>query len=439
VNAFPLRSVAFVLAQSLSGLGAAATSFAIDVWVFQHTGSYAIFAFLAFLAALPAVLLAPFSGALVDRLPRGALLVSCDIGSLSVVAAAAGLAYGDLFSVPVAGTSMVALSTIQTVRWPALSSAVTQITPKASLARVTGLEETAQATASVVAPILGAALFHLAGLMPIFLAHALLLSVCTGVVFCTGLPLSGGERTQNTLLKSVFSDPAFGLRWIAGKKQLLHLLIFMATLNIGCAIFVTSIAPIVLSFLAADSLAIVVSAGSIGLVLGGIAMTAMGGIRPFDRGVIVGAAGIAAGVLIFGFSGSVPFFALGTFLFFFMHPVVNTATQVRWRQETPLDVQGRVFAIRRMISSGLNPLAIALSIPLSAHVFGPALSVLRSQVPGVDGVWGPTQAGGLGFMVATLGFAMLSVVGLAAWRGFLGERAEASAGQALNEKAEELS
>lgn len=416
---FPYRSVAFVLAQGVSGLGAAATSFAIDVWVFKRTGSYETFAFLAFLAALPPLLLAPISGALVDRAQRKVLLLSCDAGSFLILAMAALAAYNDWFTVIGAAALMILLAMIQTVRWPALSSTVSLITPKEHMARITGLEETVQATALVLAPVVGAALFHFAGLLYIFSLHLVLLSIVLSVVWLSRLPPKPADTRGTSLFSALFSDPAFGFRWIVKRKQLLHLLVFMATLNIGCAIFVTSSAPIVLSYTSADGLAIVAASGGIGLVLGGIVMTATGGIQPYERGIMLGAAGIASGVVVFGFSGAVALFALGSFVFFFMHPVVNAAAQVVWRRETPVDIQGRVFSIRRMVSSGLNPLAIALSIPLATKVFGPVLEMLHAHVPSVGSLWQANQAGRLGLMVSTLGCAMLAVIAIAAMRRFL--------------------
>ena len=269
-----IRPVSFVLAQGLSGLGAAATSFAIDVWVFQTTSSYTIFATLALMAALPALVLAPFSGSLVDRLPRRKVLMSCDAASLTVIAMALLAVTMHAVSVAGAATVMVLLSTIQTVRWPALTSTVTMITPKQHLARISGLEEAVQATSVVAAPIVGAALFHLAGLSPILLLNGLTFVFSISVVLSIRLPTAPAPPGQTSVQRSVFGDPAFGMRWIWARKHLLHLLVFIAVLNLGCATFVTVNAPLVLSFTDAKTLGLVMATGSGGLVLGGILMTA---------------------------------------------------------------------------------------------------------------------------------------------------------------------
>jgi len=413
-----------VSAQGLSSLGSAATSFAIDVWVFKQTGSYMLFATLAIVAAVPALVLSAFSGALVDKYPRGRLLIACDLTSALGIVLAAMLVASGRFGVVAAGAVMLLLACVQTVRWPALTSTVTLITPAHQLPRISGFEETVQATATVAAPIVGAALFHLAGLLPIFVLDIATYIVCVSAVLLSRLPMRHAAADTRTALASVFRDPAFGIRWIWQRGHLLRLLGFLATLNLGCAIFVTVQTPLALSYVDSQALATILATGSAGLVMGGFLMTGIGGIQPYQRGVLYGAAGVALGVLIYGLSNTRIQFALGAFLFGFLHPVINSSTQVIWRRETPIDIQGRVFAVRRMISWGLNPLAIALSIPLSKYAFGGLHDWLVARVPGIASRWPSGQTGQLGLMLTVLGVCMIVLVAYFAATGKLNDDRE---------------
>lgn len=59
-----LRSVKrMVMARSISAIGSRLTTFALDIWVYQTTGSYRSFVLLAFLAALTTLLIGPWAGA----------------------------------------------------------------------------------------------------------------------------------------------------------------------------------------------------------------------------------------------------------------------------------------------------------------------------------------------------------------------------------------
>jgi MFS transporter, DHA3 family, macrolide efflux protein len=56
--------------QFVSALGSGLTAFALDVWVFQRTGSITQFALATLFFVLPRVLIAPLAGVVVDRWNR---------------------------------------------------------------------------------------------------------------------------------------------------------------------------------------------------------------------------------------------------------------------------------------------------------------------------------------------------------------------------------
>jgi hypothetical protein len=71
---------------------------------------------------------------------------------------------------------------------------------------------------------------------------------------------------------------------------------------------------------------------------------------------------------------SIPLIAIGTFGMFFVLPIVNGCSQAIWQTKTPVEVQGRVFAVRRMIGASTIPLAYLLSGPLADRVFEPLMA-----------------------------------------------------------------
>jgi len=52
-------------------------------------------------------------------------------------------------------------------------------------------------------------------------------------------------------------------------------------------------------------------------------------------------------------------------------PIVNGCSQAIWQRKTPADVQGKVFAVRRMFAWFMTPLAFGLAGPLADRVFEP--------------------------------------------------------------------
>jgi hypothetical protein len=96
----------------------------------------------------------------------------------------------------------------------------------------------------------------------------------------------------------------------------------------------------------------------------------------------------------------------------FTMPIINGSSQAIWQTKVAPDVQGRVFAVRRMIAWSAMPLAYILAGPLADRVFNPLLvegGALASSVGLVVGV-GAGRGTGLLFMISGL----LSIV-VAAW------------------------
>src|SRR5687767_7115362 len=83
--------------QLISSLGSQLTGFALSVYVYQTTGSLMLFALNQTAYMLPFILIAPFSGALVDRIDRKWAMILSDTGAgLSTLAIVLLYLTGDL-------------------------------------------------------------------------------------------------------------------------------------------------------------------------------------------------------------------------------------------------------------------------------------------------------------------------------------------------------
>ncbi len=86
-----------------------------------------------------------------------------------------------------------------------------------------------------------------------------------------------------------------------------------------------------------------------------------------------------------------------------MLPIINGSSQALWQSKVAVDVQGRVFAVRRMFAWIAMPLAYILAGPLADYVFNPLLvegGPLEDSIGKVIGV-GPGR--GSGFLFVWLG------------------------------------
>ena len=97
-------------------------------------------------------------------------------------------------------------------------------------------------------------------------------------------------------------------------------------------------------------------------MVGGLFITAWGGLKARRvYGVVVPL--IIAGVaqVAFGLSHWLYFSAAMIFIVEAMMPIMNAHSQTIWQTQTPHELQGRVFAVRRLIAQFTWPLSAALA------------------------------------------------------------------------------
>jgi hypothetical protein len=144
-------------------------------------------------------------------------------------------------------------------------------------------------------------------------------------------------------------------------------------------------------------------------------MTATGGPRPRIYGILGAVAAMSVSFLLTGARPSLLLTSIGTLIFFTGIPIMNGSSQAIWQAKVPPDLQGRVFAVRRMIAQFTTPIGDFSSGPLADRVFNPLL------VPG------GALAGSVGLLIGVgenRGIAFMFIVGavfpllIAMW-GFL--------------------
>jgi len=158
------NAVLFVAISLLSGFGSTAMALVAGIWILDLTGSSSV-AGLTGLSVYAPVLLAPWLGALVDRLPRRPMLIWVNVlvaaGLLTLLAVRSKGQIWLIFTVMVArGLSYVLLDAGETALLPAALSADT-------LGRVNGWRSSAQEGMKLVAPLAGAALYASHGAAPL--------------------------------------------------------------------------------------------------------------------------------------------------------------------------------------------------------------------------------------------------------------------------------
>jgi MFS transporter, DHA3 family, macrolide efflux protein len=393
--------------QVVSRLGSGLTGFALAVWVYQRTGSVTQLALISFSLTLPAVLISPFAGTLVDRWDRRWALILSDSGSGLCTLAIALLVWSGRSEIWLIYLALAVSSVFQSVQWPAFSASTSLLVRKQDLGRANGLAQLGLAIAQVLAPVLGAALLatiHLAGVILVdFLTFAF--AILTLALVRVPRPVRA-EAARGSL----WHEAGQGWRYLRQRPGLLGLLTLFATTNFSVGMVTVLITPLVLSFATPAVLGPVLSVAGAGMLVGGVAMSAWGGPRRRVVGIFVPLLVQVAALLAGSLRPSAPLIAGAAFVFMLGFPIINACSQAIWQTKVAPDVQGRVFAIRQMVALSAIPLAQLLAGPLSDRVFRPLLVAGGPLAGSVGRVLGVGPARGIALLFMALAMVNLLVL-----------------------------
>jgi hypothetical protein len=112
----------------------------------------------------------------------------------------------------------------------------------------------------------------------------------------------------------------------------------------------------------------------VGGVVGATLLSTWGGPRRRIHNVLGGfILSSLLGMSLMGIGQTVPVWAAAAFCSMFFLPFINGGNQSIWQAKVAPDVQGRVFATRRLIAQITGPLGMLIGGPLADRVFEPAM------------------------------------------------------------------
>lgn len=401
------------IGQVVSALGSGLTSFAVPVEIFRITGSAERFGLLLFAATVPGLLISPYAGALVDRWDRRKVLIATDTGAaittlvLAWIFATGNVQLWQVMAVVATGS---ALSAFQE---PAFGASVSMLVPPRHFARASGLMQSGTAIAGIVTPIAGGTLVLALGIHGVLLIDVATFLIAAATLLLIRIPRPP-RAEQAGLRTSLTAEAAEGLRFIAARRGLLGMLAFFALLNLGLGIATTLLHPLVLSFTTPAGLGVVAACAAVGTLLGGMAMGATGGPKRRMTGVFGGSLWLAVCLMAAGLRPSVAAVAVSLLVMMVMQPVIVGSAGAVWMAKTPQGMQGRVFAVRKMLALSTFPVATLVAGPLAERVFEPAMAPGGAFASVFGALLGTGPGRGIGLLYLALG-AALAAVALAFW------------------------
>lgn len=317
---------------------------------------------------IPQVFLGPIVGAYVDRLNRRVVMIVAD-GLIALVALwLAYMFWTDTMQVWHVYAALLVRAIGGLFHWSTMQASTSLMVPDEHLTRVAGLNQTMQGALNVIGPPLGALLLAVLPFEGIMLMDVGTAAFAILPLFFVAIPQP--ERTLTKSEKpSLWSDVREGLRYVWGWPGLLAILIMATMLN-----FVVNPAFSLMPLLVtehfngdAPQLAWLEASWGVGLVLGGLLLSAWGGFRRRVYTSLMGLIIQGLGIMLVGLSPANALWlaVAGMFVAGSMNALVNGPLFAALQAIVAPEVQGRVFTVVASMSSAAFPLSLAVAGPVA--------------------------------------------------------------------------
>ena len=405
------------LGQVVSVLTSAMSHFALTIWMYQQTGSATAMGLMQVFFITPFLLISPIAGAMVDRYNRKLMMMISDLSAvlatfcILILQAAGHLQFWHLY------VAAVINGLGNTFQWPAYSAAISTMVSKEQYGRVNGMISLVESGPGVFAPLMAGALLPFIGLTGILFLDVATFFLAIGALLIVHVPRPiqtvDGQKGRGNIWKEAF----FGFKYIFARPSLLGLVSLFFAGNLFAVIGLTVFAPLILARTGNNSVifGILQSVAGGGGVVGAVIMSAWGGPKRRIHGLLGGwIFGNLFGTALFGFGRDLTIWIPTVFVATVTTPLVSGSSQAIWQAKVAPDVQGRVFAARRLIAWFTQPIAPIISGVLADYVLEPAMMVNTSSLAHFFGRWvgsGPGAGMSLLFIFSGVMVALTAVVG----------------------------
>ncbi|MDX1613144.1 MAG: MFS transporter [Candidatus Promineifilaceae bacterium] len=403
--------------QLVSLLGTNMTGFALPIYIYGQTERVRELALLGLAFTLPLILLSPFSGAIVDRANRKLMMMISDLAAGLMTIVILILVLTDSLQIWHLFVTAVVSGTFQSFQWPAYSAAISVMLPKKHYARAHGMISLAQSGSNIFAPLLAGAVLGVAGLRLVLLIDIVTFLFAIGSLALVHIPTPPPSEEGQEGAGSLWSEAAYGFRYIWRRPSLLGLQTVFLVGNFLVSLSYTTVAAMILARTNQNELLFgtVQSAGAVGGVAGALLMSAWGGPKRLIHGVLGGwFVSSLLGPMLLGIGQGLPVWAAASFFAGFFIPIINGSNQAIWQAKVAPDIQGRVFSIRRLIAWLVNPVATLLAIPLADNILEPAMQPGGALVEQLSWLVGSGPGAGMALIFIGSGI-LASLAGLSGY------------------------
>lgn len=389
------------IGQIFSIFGSAVAEFGITLWAYETTGKATPLALIGVFYTVPMLAVSPFVGVWVDRYNRKIMMMLSDFSAALVSLLVLILLLTGNLQIWHLYVTAVISGLFQGFHWPAYSAAISTMLPKKHYARANAMLEMAGPASGIFAPMVAGALIGTIGLQGLLTMDLIAASFAILVLIFVTIPQPKASEEGAASHGNILKEALFGLQYILKRPSLLQLQLLFLLCNFFFSLPNSVRAPMILARTGNDQLIFgsVQSAAAIGGLAGGLIMGIWGGPKRKIHGVLAGWAGSCLiGTVLFGMGQSTVIWITASVIGMIFAPIINGSNQAIWQSKVPPDLQGRVFAMRRLIAWFVLPLSNAVAGPLADLVFEPAMQPGGALSGIFGGLVGTGPGAGMGLM-----------------------------------------
>ncbi|MBQ4321297.1 MAG: MFS transporter [Oscillospiraceae bacterium] len=391
------------LTQMISGLGSAMTAYALVIWSYTQEGSALRTALLMVCSYAPYVVMSLFAGAVSDRWDKKRTMLVCDALAAASTLCVLLLLKTDTLKIRHLYAVNAVTGLMNTVQQPASEVMTTLLLPKKYYQKVGGLRYFSSSLSSVLTPVLATALLAFGG-MDIVFAVDLGSFVLAFLVLLFAIPVPGQKLPAGDR-ESFFRTVSGGLRYLRQEKGILHLMLFLAAINLTASMYQAAFPAMLLSRPRGGTTAlgimntvtgVTMLAGSI---LASLLKTPKSRVKAIWYCLMLS---MSTENFLLAFGRTLPVWCAGAFLGWISIPLMNANLDAVYRSRIPRELQGRVFAARNSFQFFTIPLGYFLGGFAVDRLFEP-LMALQSGDSFLNRCFGTGKGSGAAFFFAVIG------------------------------------
>ncbi|MEO3857158.1 MFS transporter [Acrocarpospora sp. B8E8] len=382
----------------LSGVGSSLTGFVLGVWVYQTTNSTTLFALVMLSGLIPAILVGPFAGVIVDRFDRRRVLIVSDCCTAVSTGIQALLLYTGNLQVWHICVGSIVGAICGTVHMTTYQAMTPLLIPERHLARANGFMQITVA-AQIAAPLAAGALLGAIGMAGVLVLDLVTFAIAVGTLLVLRLPAAVLRPPGGGSANAPLSDLLYGWRYLTQRRDLLAIVLAFTGFNFTFAIAGVLIQPLILSFGSPAVLGALMFAGGAGVFIGGLVMGVWGGPKRRIRGMGLFML-LGSGFLVLHTIRPSPLLVgVAAACFLFTLPVVHGTGNAVLQSKVEPDALGRVMGTAHTIGGAATPFAYLLAGPLAEYVMEPLLSPGGGLSGNIGTLIGTGPGRGIAFLI----------------------------------------